>query len=160
MDKTPTNPFVLEQPGEATVLERRRDAAQATLERFRDIPFKPGTVDCVKVSLFVLRQLGVAPKFGRPLNYKTLGQGRALLKSLGFADLPAVLDAHFPDIPPAAAIVGDIIEMEALEEGGSKGLGALVVYMGNGAVFGFHEATVGATVMRIGEAPLRAWRVI
>lgn len=159
------NPFVLEaKPTERTVLELRRDAAQATLDKFRDVPFEAGKVDCVQVAKFHLRQVGRPLKFGIPLTYSSLLQGRAILRRLGFASIGDAFSSRYAEIAPASALVGDLVELAALEDEETKGLGAIVVYLGNNAVFGFHEAVTGGTVMRIGErgadAPLRAWRVI
>lgn len=159
------NPFVLEKgPKTRTPLEIRRDAAQATLDKFREVPFEPGKVDCVQVLKFHLRKIGRPPKFGVALNYGTLLQGKAALRRIGFASIGDALSSKYPEITPAACLVGDLIELAALEDEATKGLGAIVVYLGNNAVFGFHEATVGGTVMRIGEPgsvpPLRGWRVL
>lgn len=159
------NPLFLEEkPRTRTVLERRRDAAQATLDKFRGVEFDPGKVDCVQVAKFHLRTIGRPMKFGVPLNYKTLGQGRALLRRLGFASIGEGFSSMFPEIAPASALVGDLVELVALEDEATKGLGAIVIYLGNNAVFGFHEAATGGTVMRINEPgtdrPLRAWRVL
>ena len=161
----PINPFVLDDaPRTRTPLERRVDAAQATLDKFRAVPFEPGKVDCVQVLKFHCRTLGRPLKFGKPLAYRTLLQGRALLRRHGFASIGDALSSQFAEITPAMALVGDLVELVALEDEETRGLGAIVVYLGNNAVFGFHEATVGGTVMRIGEegsdAPLRAWRVL
>lgn len=156
--------FLTGEPRTRTPLEIRRDAAQATLERFRDVPFEAGKTDCAQVVKFHLRQLGRPLKFGQPLNYKTMMQARGLLKRLGFASVGDALGSQFPEIVPAAALVGDVIELAASEDEKARGLGGLVVYLGNNAVFGFHEELPGGTVMRIGEPgydpPLRAWRVL
>ena len=143
-----------------TVLEVRVDATQKTLDRFRDRPFKPGAADCVQIVKFLCRELGRPLKFGRALNYKSLLSGRAVLRRLGFATLGEALDSQFAQIAPAAALPGDIMEMPALDDPSVTGLAALVVYLGNGAVLGFHEIAVGAVVMRLEEPALRAWRTL
>jgi len=159
------NPLFLTGPKRTrTPLEIRRDAAQATLEKFRDVPFEAGKTDCAQIVKFHLRQLGRPLKFGEPLNYKSMLQARALLKRLGFASVGDALGSKFPEIVPAMALVGDIIELAAEEDEKARALGGLVIYLGNNAVFGFHETLPGGTVMRIGEPgyqpPLRAWRVL
>lgn len=158
------NPFALEDaPRTRSPLERRRDAAQATIDKFTDVPFEAGKADCVQVLKYHLRQLGRPLQFGRALNYKTLLQGKAVLRQLGFASIGDALSSKYEEIVPAAALIGDLIELRALEDEKTSGLGAIVVYLGNGAVFGFHEAAVGGCTMRIGDgadAPLRGWRTL
>ena len=44
---------------------RRRDAAQATLDRFRDRPLRFGAQDCVRLVAFHLRQLGHRPALAK-----------------------------------------------------------------------------------------------
>lgn len=159
------NPLYLEdKPRTRTILERRVDAAQATVDKFRGVAFDPGKVDCVQVAKFHLRTLGRPMKFGVPLSYKTLNQGRAVLRRLGFASIGEGFSSLYPEIAPAEALVGDLVELVALEDEATKGLGAIVIYLGNNAVFGFHEVATGGTVMRINEPgsdrPLRAWRTI
>lgn len=158
------NPFVFDEKREPTIIERRVAAAQATLDRFRDVPFEPGKVDCVQVAKWHCRQLGRPMKFGKPLSYKTLMQGRGVLRRLGFASIGEALGSLYPAITPAAALVGDLMELPALQDEKTRGLGALVIYLGNNAVFGFHEIAAGGTVMRINEpgadAPIGAWRLI
>src|SRR3546814_3515299 len=46
----------------------------------------------------------------------------------------SALDAHLPRIAPAAALLGDIIEIE-----GDGPLGSMGVYVGNGRIFCYHE---------------------
>ena len=159
-------PFVvipeLDQAREPTALERRVAAAQAVLDRFRDVPFDPGKSDCVQVLIALFRDLGVMPRYGKPIAYKSLLAGRAVLKRQGFASVAEWLDSFLAPITPAMALPGDILELEAEEGEAMRGLGAFVVYLGNAAVLGYHEIAVGGCVMRIGDgvSPLRAWRTI
>jgi hypothetical protein len=151
------------KPHKRTPLEIRRDAAQATLDKFRDQPFAPGSADCAQMVRYHCRQVGRPLKFAAKLTYKSLLQGRRVLKGLGFATMAEALDSQFSPITPAAALVGDIVELRSSDdEATNGGLGALVIALGNQAFLGWHEDAVGGCVMRLGdkEIPLRAWRVL
>lgn len=131
----------------------RRDAAQATLDRFRGQPFAWGRVDCGKMLHFHLRQLGRAIALGEASAYTTLLGATRALRKLGHASLPDALDAHFPQVAPAAAIVGDALALEA-----DTPLGAITIALGNGRVLGFHEEAAGAEVLQPHQV-LAAWRL-
>ncbi len=123
---------------------RRVAAAQKTLDRFMGQPFGWGTADCSRMVAFHLRQMGFKPALARFGSYKTAIGARAALKRAGFETLGDVLDAMcLVRIPPAAAIVGDIVQGDSGEP-----LGALGIYLGNGAMLGFHEDAPGATTIR------------
>jgi hypothetical protein len=87
---------------------------------------------------------------GRPC---ALGAKKAL-KRLGYDTLAEAMDGNgFERIPPAAAVVGDVIEMPGLE-----GPGALAVALGNGRAVAYHEDAIGAVVVQPSQM-LAAWRV-
>lgn len=137
-----------------SALVRRAAAAQQTLDRFRGKPFALGTHDCARMALFHLRKLGLRIKGPPAGSYKSAAGARRELNALGFKSLGELLDGHFERIPPAAAVVGDIIEMP-----GAEGLSGLAVALGNGRVVAYHEDAVGAEVLQ----PLMisgAWRTI
>lgn len=129
-------------------------AAQATLDRFKDAPFKFGKNDCARMVAFHLRKMGVTVRLAKAGAYSSaLGAKRALARA-GFATLADGLDAHgLLRIPPAAAVAGDIVELPAVDS-----FGALTVAVGNGRVIGYHESCDGATVMQPVEF-VSAWRV-
>jgi hypothetical protein len=136
-------------------LNRRVDAAQKTLDRFKGHPFKFGRFDCAQMVFFHLRAIRKPLKeAGRAGTYHSLLGGVKELKKAGHDSLASLLDAHFERIPPAAALVGDLVAMPGLE-----GPGALTVAMGNGRVLGYHEDAEGAVVMQPLET-LAAWRVV
>lgn len=138
-----------------SLLIKRRDAAQATLDKFSGVPFHYGHQDCARMVTFHLHKLGVALAITKAGRYSSALGAQKALKRLGFAKLSEVLDAHgLERIAPAQAIVGDIIEMPGLE-----GPGALVVAMGNGRVLGYHENVIGAAVLQPIDM-LAAWRSI
>lgn len=133
---------------------RRVAAAQATLDRFRDRPFAWGRHDCARMVSYHMRQMGHALPVARAGSYSTALGAKRALRRMGVASI-ADLPAHYGliEIPPAAAMVGDLMQLPA-----EDALGALAVAVGNGRVIGFHQDAIGATVMQ----PLifeRAWRV-
>lgn len=136
-------------------LQRRVDAAQKTLDRFKGKPFKFGRWDCAQMVFFHLRAMGRPLKAAaRAGSYHSLLGGVKQLKKAGHDDLVALMDSHLERIPPAAALAGDIVAMPGLE-----GPGALTVAMGNGRVLGYHEEAEGAVVMQPVEMVV-AWRVL
>lgn len=135
-------------------LEKRAKAAQQTLDRFRGLPFALGKNDCARMCLFHLRKLGAKVKGPPAGSYKTAAQAKKELGKLGYKTLGALLDAHFERIPPAAAVVGDLLEMP-----GAEGLSGLAIALGNGRVVAYHEDCEGAEVLE----PLMisgAWRTL
>lgn len=130
-------------------------AAQATLNRFRDQPLRLGLNDCVRMTAFHLRKLGYTVKLPPSGTYRTPRQALKLLKERGYGDLGAALDAlGLERIPPAAAVVGDIVQLPAVDQ-----LGALTIAMGNGRLAGYHADALdrGAVVMQP-KAFESAWR--
>jgi len=135
-------------------MTRRVEAAQATLDRFIDKPFTWGKNDCARMVAFHLRKLGHRPALAKAGSYRSALSARAALKRLGHEGLADALDAlGLARIPPAAAVVGDILEIP-----GSDALGALAVAVGNGRVIGYHEDATGAVVVQP-TSFLSAWRV-
>lgn len=130
----------------------RRDAAQAAVDRFDGQPFAWGKNDCVRLAAFTLRKLGHKPNLARAGTYSSLlGAKRALVRT-GFATLEEALDAlGLPRIPPAAAVVGDIVGLPGLDD-----WTALTVALGNGRVLGFMSGRCGVLAPI---TPLTAWRV-
>ncbi len=148
---------MFEKPMPKTKLELRRDAAQATLDKYKDdaFSFESGK-DCGKMAAFCLKQLGVPVRGMAKLgNYKTaLGARAALKRAFGVDNLPALLDTMFERIPPAAALPADIIELN-----GTGPLGTLSISCGNGLALAYHEDFDGAVVGNVAE-PLAAWRTL
>lgn len=131
----------------------RRDAAQATLDRFVGVPFHWGKADCVRLAAFNLRQLGYRPRLSKGGAY---GSFRGAVKALGlagFADLMAAVDAQgLPRIAPSQALPGDLVALP-----GEEGWPALTVALGNGRVLGWKADRPDCGVMQPIE-PLTAWR--
>lgn len=136
-----------------TPIEFRAATAQKALDKFKGFAFRPGVRDCVKMSLFHLRNMGWTLT-GKKLEYRSIAAGEKLLKAYGWNTLADALDElGFERIPPAAAAVADIVEMQ-----GEDGPGTLSIALGNGRVIGYHQDAAGAVVMQP-DSPIAAWRI-
>lgn len=111
-------------------LVARRDAAQATLDRFVGHLHRWGQVDCVRVAAFHLRQLGYRPQLARGGQYANeLGAVRAL-KRAGFDHPHAALGAlGLKEIGFASHLVGDIMSLRSAGD-----WPALAVCLSNGRI--------------------------
>src|SRR3546814_10218220 len=125
-------------------MAQRVAAAQATGDRVKDVPFAWGKNDCARMVAFHLRKLGHSVKLAKAGTYSSaLGAKRALTR-LGFADLVAAMDGHgFERIPPASAVVADIIALPAEDN-----FGSLALALGNGRALSYHQDAVGAEIGR------------
>jgi len=124
---------------------RRAEAASATKKAFEGKRFKPGKHDCAQMVMkFHLRAMGrPVPHFAQHGPYSSIAGGVRQLRKLGYVDLIAAMDAHFPRIPPARASIGDVIALP-----GEAGPGAVTVALGNGRVLGYHQEAPGACVLQ------------
>ncbi|KTT70171.1 DUF6950 family protein [Sphingomonas sanguinis] len=134
---------------------RRQRAAQATVDRFRGVPFAYGKNDCARLAAFALRQMGHKPGLAKAGSYSSaLGAARAL-KRLGHDDLASALDAlGLLRIPPIAALPSDLVMLPGV---GAFG-GAIAMAVGNGRVLGYHEDLGGADILEPIEF-VGAWRI-
>lgn len=137
-------------------LTLRVAAAQATRDQWWERPFRLGHADCVRMIASHLRRLGHPVRLPASGSYRSIAAARTALAGRGFESLPAALDAMgFTRIPPAAALVGDVLELPSEIDG----LAALVVALGNGRVLGWHDdAPKGACVLQP-VTMLAAWRI-
>jgi hypothetical protein len=134
---------------------RRRDAAQATLDRFKDVPLRMGRNDCARMVAYHLRKLGHRVKLPPSGSYASVRSARREMRKLGFQTLEQALDSFgFDRIPPAAAVAGDVVMLP-----GDTDLGSLTIALGNGRVVGYHEDARGAAVLQPVEF-LAAWRAV
>jgi hypothetical protein len=134
--------------------ELRRNAAQATLDQFKDKPYRLGQRDCVRMAAAHLRRLGYSIKLPPADSYRSNKSALNALHSRGFSDLLEAVDAHgLERIAPAAAVVGDIIAVPGEGDFGA----ALHVALGNGRTVGYHQDLIGAGVLQPLEY-LAAWR--
>jgi hypothetical protein len=125
-------------------MDRRVRLTNATVRQFQGREFRWGACDCARIAAWHLRQFGHRPQIAKAGSYKSaLGAGAAL-KRAGFATLADGIDAvGLPRIMPAEAWVGDLVMGES-----GDAFGALGIYLGNGAMLGFHEDVPCATVLR------------
>lgn len=76
----------------------------------RDAVFAWGRVDCVLFAAgAVLAMTGIDPAAAARGRYATAIGARRLMTRMGWADLPAMLAAHFGEIGPACAQRGDVV---------------------------------------------------
>ena len=126
------------------ILERRRDAAQATLDYWAGKPFSWGVCDCSRIVAWHLRQLGYNAGLSRFGRYRTALGARAALRRGGHETIGDVLDGLLlARIAPAFALTGDIVL-----GAGTDSFGAFGIMLGNGAMLGFHEDAAGVSVLR------------
>lgn len=136
-------------------LELRRDSAQAALDHGRNRPLRFGDHDCARVIAAHLRRLGIPVRVPPKGSYRNAQGALRKLRQLGFAELGAAIDAlGLETIPPAAALVGDVIELDG--EDGT--LSALTIALGNGRVAGFYGDGSSGLVVLQPIAFRRAWR--
>ncbi|GLK49485.1 hypothetical protein GCM10017620_24580 [Brevundimonas intermedia] len=142
--------------------ERRKRAAEACRARFHQKPYKPGVRDCPLLALHDLRHVGVSVPFAKGLKWKDETEGLRILKGLGFSNLYEALDSlGLPRIAPAMARTADLVALPTTHK-----LGALSVFMGNGAHLGFHDLSPNAEIITNLTEFVRddlgpcAWRVI
>lgn len=130
----------------------KREAVQAAVEEFGGKPFAWGTVDCGKMVISHLRRLGWKIRTGGTWR-SAIGLQRFLRRHGGSG--AACLDGWgLARIPPAMAIIGDIVEI-----GGEPPFGAFAIVVGNGNVLAFHQDVEGAAILHPDVPPLAAWRV-
>lgn len=129
-------------------------AAQATLDHWRDQPFKWGTVDCVRMMAWHLRRMGHRVKLPPSGSYSSALTAARRLRERGHDDVIAAVDAlGFDRIAPAAALPGDVLGWPK-----DDGIGIIAIRLSNGRVVGFHDDTVGATVLQPLDVACVAWR--
>lgn len=134
----------------------RRDAAQATLDRFQDVPHAWGRFDCAKMTAFHLRQLGYRVGISKAGEYSSLLGAKRALARLGWPSVSHALDEvlHLPRIGFASLLVGDVLQIPS-----EDGLDAMAVALGNGRALGYHPDAPGAVVVQPIEITA-AWRVV
>ena len=114
-----------------TDLQARLAAFNETKAHFDKRQFSWGSVDCLKVARYHSIKMGHKPP--RPPRYSSLAGAIRALKKMGVSTCDELLDNHFLKIPPAAAIVGDL-----LVSSGEDGMDAIMISAGRW-IYGFHE---------------------
>ena len=115
-------------------LQRRVAATQATQKRFEGREFNwSRQATCLHMIRFHAAQMGhkvpIVPRFR-----SAVGAMKAL-REQGVETLPELMDKHFPRIPAARLLVGDVIAVPGLE----GGFDALMIYGQLRAVLGWQE---------------------
>lgn len=137
-----------------TELERRVEIAQAAVDGVKDKPFRYGRNDCARMVAGHIRRMGHSVKLPAAGSYASVRSAVKALADRGYSDMLAAMDGMgFERIAPAAALPGDVIALPS-----DAPTGCLVVVLSNGRVCGFHEDTVGGTVLQPVEYGA-AWRV-
>lgn len=133
----------------------RAAAAQKTLDTWSTRPLKLGTSDCVRMAAAHLRLLGRKVKLPPSGSYRSVRGAVKALRAAGYASLREAVGAQcLQEIAPAAAIVGDIMMLPAVDE-----LGGLGVCLGNGRVLIYHEEIGTGAVVAQPIEMVTAWRV-
>lgn len=132
----------------------RRDATQATLDKWLNKPFEWGKSDCARMGIDHLRNMGHKPKTSKARSWKTAVSAKAAIKRAGFNDLiEAIDDMGHLRIAGAYAIAGDIAIIEA-----DNPLGCLCVCIGPNQWLALHEAAQGFTIIKIKKFKA-VWRI-
>ena len=135
-------------------LDLRVAATQKLLDDWKGVEFSwADNQHCVRMVAEHLRRMGYTPPLSKGGPFTTaLGAQRAI-KRAGCATLSEAVDlVGLPRIAPAAALVGDIIELPG------DAPGCLAVALGNGRVLAWHPDADGAAVLQP-SAYVVAWRV-
>src|SRR5579871_3279802 len=129
-------------------LVRRRDAAEASLRMWETLKWRMGSADCVRMMAHHLRMLGYKVKLPAAGSYRTVKTALIKMEEMGHANLAEAIDSlGLPRIAPAAAIVGDLVQLPGEDE--NDRLGAITIAMGNGRVLGWHDdAPHGAVIVQ------------
>ena len=137
--------------------ERRREATQATLDKFKGKSFDWAEGrHCVKLAHFHLRQMGMrSPKLPTLPRVRSALAAKKALKERGWSSVSDMLDSVLVRIPPAMMRLGDIATVE-----GDDGLDAVFVNAGPRRLFGWREDQPVAVVLEVPLDKVKgAWRV-
>lgn len=138
-------------------MERRREATQATVGKFRGHGFDWGQgFHCVRLAHFHLRQMGWrSPKLPTLPRLRSSLAAKKELQARGWGSVTAMLDALLPRIAPAAMLQGDLAVLP-----GDDGLDAIFVYAGPRRLFGWREDQPVAVMLEVPLGDVKAaWRV-
>lgn len=132
----------------------RREAVEATIQRFNGKAMKWGLVDCARIAAHNLRHLGIKTTLMKGQRYASEHAALKALRDQGFSGLAQAVDEMLPRIAPAMAIQGDLIGMET--EGDVWDV-ALCVAVGNGRVLGIKDGVAMILQPDLSKA-VTAWR--
>lgn len=130
----------------------RRNATETTLNAFVGRPFEFGKYDCGLMVIDHVKRMGHSISVGFTWS-NAVGLKRFLNRNGGSG--AACLDGWgLPRIPPAFAMMGDVVEIV-----GEPPFGAFGICIGNGRILAYHEDAEGACIIQPTDAPLNAWRL-
>jgi len=132
-------------------LVERVEITNATLAQFVGQPFAFGACDCGLMVIRHLKAMGWTIRTGG--TWKTATALKRFLKRHGGSGAACIDSWGLPRIAPAAAIVGDIVEIQ-----GVPPFGAFGICVGNGRIMAFHEDAEGVAILQPVEPPIAAWR--
>ena len=139
-------------------LVRRMRAAESAVARFSGRSFEWGSSDCLRMTAFVLREMGHAPPLRQAGRYASLIGAHRALKRTGHPTLQAWVDAWgLRRIAPALALPADILALPSE----IRAMPALGVVLSHGRVLAYvpefgHAAPVN---LADGVCPIAAWSV-
>lgn len=136
-------------------LKARQLATQTTISNFKDKPYILGSGDCAKLVIDHLYNMGKPIISNKDIKkYKSILSAKtAIKKATGHNNLIDFMSANFETIAPAAAILGDVVAMEA-----EHPIGCLSIFVGNATVFAYEADNEYPVYGRIIK-PITAWRV-
>jgi len=147
----------LKRRGALPELDRRREATQATLDKFRDTAFDWAEGrHCVRMAAYHLRQMGWrSPKLPTIPRVRSALAAKKELQAHGFDSVGQWLDSILVRVPPAAMRLGDLAIVE-----GAEGLDAIFVCAGPRRLFGWREDQPTAVVLEVKFDEVQgSWRV-
>lgn len=136
---------------------KRVRVTQEAVDRYSGRQMALGKVDCFRPVAHVLRKAGYKVPLAKAGSYSSLAGALRALKTLGYANLPELMDGlGLERIGHASALPGDILALP----GEDNGWLSLALYIGNGRSLGFSDMD-GVATCGVGDALEieAAWRV-
>jgi hypothetical protein len=134
---------------------RRHNAVEKTMRRFGGRAFGIGSVDCIKMARFHLKEMGhKLPSTG---NYKTVAGAVAQLKKQGVRNVAELLDKFLERIPPAAMTLGDLAMPPSEPDAPASKLGTVIIMASGQKFIGWHPDHDNLAVMNVSQIDA-AWR--
>jgi hypothetical protein len=147
----------LKRRGALPELDRRREATQATADRFKGktLDWKNG-LHCVRMLHSHLREMGWrSPKLPTLPRVRSALAARQALKARGWDSVTEMLDSLLEPIPAAKMRLGDVAVTP-----GQEGLDCVMINLGPRTMMGFHPETGEVVAYATDYSDLtRAWRV-
>jgi hypothetical protein len=134
-------------------LVERRDITERSIAAFAGKPLAHGSIDCGKLVIRHLRNMGHRPLIGPGGTWRNKAGLLRFLRRHGGSGAACLDGWGLPRIPPAAAIIGDILELP-----GEPPFSAFGIATGNGSVAAYHEDSDLLVYQRPSQF-IAAWRV-